>query len=170
MRYIKTFENNSVISIKTDKYLWDDKYQVDYSFYIGDEYIGGCYIETCFKTDNFSDDEPSRYADCDNKFNYKNVVKKSDFYSNRFVIYLYNFEIDSEYQGKGYGSKFMDKVVKSIKRLFPNNDGIYLSVFKDNINAVRIYSKVGFVVIKELNYNEGDVLEMKLRNETYKNI
>jgi hypothetical protein len=33
MRYIKTFENNSVISIKTDKYLWDDKYQVDYSFY-----------------------------------------------------------------------------------------------------------------------------------------
>lgn len=163
MKYLKSFnEGLETLRVLTNKYLSDEGYQISYDIYVGDEYIGDCEIRTVFKNDEFNDDKPDEYTNNNEKFDYKNPVKKSDFDNNRYVIYLSDFEIEEEYRGQGYGFKSMKIILKKIQTLLPKNDGIYLSVFKDNHPAVKIYEKLGFKIIKEYKFSTGeDVLEMK---------
>lgn len=164
MIYLKSFnENLKTLKVLTDKYLYDSGYQINYEIYVGTDYIGSCEIRTVFKNDKFNDNDSSEYVNNNSTFDYinNNPVKKSDFDNNRFVIYLSDFEIENEYRGQGYGYKSMKIILKKIQTLLPKNDGIYLSVFKDNY-AVKIYEKLGFKIIKEYKFTDGkEVLNMK---------
>lgn len=49
------------------------------------------------------------------------------------------------YQGKGYGKKIMDELIYQSQ----NVKEIFLTVDKDNINAINLYKKYEFNIIKE---------------------
>ena len=51
--------------------------------------------------------------------------------------------IDASYQSKGYGKQAFKLVLKRILDEYPNED-IYLSVYKENIQAMCLYQKYGF--------------------------
>ena len=50
--------------------------------------------------------------------------------------------LEEEYRNKGIGTNI-------IKEVISNNDIIYLWVYKENIQAISLYKKLGFVVIEE---------------------
>ena len=50
--------------------------------------------------------------------------------------------LDDEYRNKGIGSSILSKILES-------NDIVYLWVYKENINAIRLYKKMGFNVKEE---------------------
>lgn len=54
--------------------------------------------------------------------------------------YLYNFKIYPDYRGKGHSGKLLDAVIDHV-------DGdIRLHVAEDNVRALNIYYKKGFVI------------------------
>jgi len=50
--------------------------------------------------------------------------------------------LEEEYRNNGIGTNI-------IKEVISNNDIIYLWVYKENIHAISLYKKLGFVVIEE---------------------
>jgi ribosomal protein S18 acetylase RimI-like enzyme len=64
------------------------------------------------------------------------VVNKDD------GIMLDEIFIDDEFRNKGIGSSIISKILKL-------NNIVYLWVYKENINAIRLYKKFGFKVIEE---------------------
>lgn len=137
------------LSLKKNMFLLDNGYQVDYEIYIGNHHIGGCSIESIFKEADFDDsvDSPSY---CKNiEFNYRSPVKKSYYNNIRHILYLSDFEISEQFRRKGHGLRSIMMIIKSLNKIFPNHDGIYLDVFKSNTQAVNIYKKCGFLIIKD---------------------
>ncbi len=78
-----------------------------------------------------------------------------------FILYDYDenipgwsmsrFMIDKKYQGRGYGKK----ATKEFLDYFKENhdaDKIYISVSLDNIIAREMYSEIGFMETKEIEY------------------
>ena len=57
-------------------------------------------------------------------------------------ILLDEIYLEEEYRNKGIGTDI-------IKNVISNNDIIYLWVYKENIQAISLYKKLGFVVIEE---------------------
>jgi RimJ/RimL family protein N-acetyltransferase len=53
--------------------------------------------------------------------------------------------ISEKYRNKGIGNIIMEDILKE------SMDDIYLTVDKDNINAIYLYNKVGFTIEKEEN-------------------
>lgn len=64
------------------------------------------------------------------------IVNKDD------GIMLDEIFIDDEFRNKGIGSSIISKILKL-------NNIVYLWVYKENINAIRLYKKFGFKVIEE---------------------
>ncbi len=64
--------------------------------------------------------------------------------------------IDQKYQGKGYGTQAMQDLIEYLYANY-NIDHIYLSCFKENINALRLYQKLGFVVTEKKDIN-GEII------------
>lgn len=58
-------------------------------------------------------------------------------------LWLDRLLIDEKYQGKGYGSAALDGLVKLLIQDY-NCKKIYLSVYKENATAIRLYEKFGF--------------------------
>lgn len=58
-------------------------------------------------------------------------------------LWLDRLLIDEQYQGKGYGSAALADLVRLLIRDY-NCKKIYLSVIKENENAIRMYEKFGF--------------------------
>ena len=50
--------------------------------------------------------------------------------------------LDENYRNKGIGSSIISKIFKT-------NNIVYLWVYKENINAIRLYKKFGFKIIEE---------------------
>ena len=57
-------------------------------------------------------------------------------------ILLEEIYLEEEYRNKGIGTDI-------IKNIISNNDIIYLWVYKENKDAISLYKKIGFIVIKE---------------------
>ena len=57
-------------------------------------------------------------------------------------ILLDEIYLEEEYRNKGIGTNI-------IKEVISNNDIIYLWVYKENMQAISLYKKLGFVVIEE---------------------
>lgn len=61
----------------------------------------------------------------------------------RKYIWLDRFMIDGQFQGRGYGKKFLGKILEFIESHWTVND-IVLSIEKDNHDAKILYEKFGF--------------------------
>ncbi|WXG43870.1 MAG: GNAT family N-acetyltransferase [Promethearchaeati archaeon SRVP18_Atabeyarchaeia-1] len=64
-------------------------------------------------------------------------VPKRGFY------YLWRFMIDAKYQGKGYGRKALELVIKRIRKM-PKAKALYLSVVRAKGSAEDFYKSFGF--------------------------
>ena len=64
------------------------------------------------------------------------VVKKED------GVMLDEIFLEDEYRNKGIGSAIINEILEI-------NNIVYLWVYKDNINAIRLYKKFGFNIIEE---------------------
>ena len=60
--------------------------------------------------------------------------------------------IDEQFQGKGYGTQFMKMLISKVTEEY-GQQPIYLSVYPDNEDAVRLYQKLGFKFIEERDIN-----------------
>lgn len=153
----KNFLNENIsnkLEIDVNSHLFDDGYGLFFDIYVGGKQIGSCETRTKFKTDEF-DEKVDGYSLTNNMdFNYINKVKKDDFDKYNFIIDISNFEIDEKYRGNNYGHDSMKLIISYLKKRFPNNKGMYLTVFEDNIPAIKIYKKLGFNIVREMEWSK----------------
>jgi ribosomal protein S18 acetylase RimI-like enzyme len=64
-------------------------------------------------------------------------------YKQRELLNIHDFYIRSNYQGKGIGKNFLDYIQDECKR--NNYCRVTLEVYNDNINAIKLYKKCGFI-------------------------
>ena len=69
--------------------------------------------------------------------------------------FLYNFEVDKDYRGKGYGTAILKYVLKN----YSVNE---LTVDKDNTRAIDLYKRFGFKVGKEFKEDGKTRVDMKI--------
>jgi len=154
--YIKFIKENisNKLEIDINSHLFDNGYKIFFDIYVGGKQIGSCEINTIFKLDDF-DEKTDDYSLSKNiDFNNINKVKKEDYNNLNFIIGISNFEIDEKYRGNNYGSQSMDLIISYLKKRFPKNNGIYLTVFDINTPALKIYEKIGFKIISEKKWSE----------------
>lgn len=80
-------------------------------------------------------------------------------------FYLGRLMIAAAHQGKGYGKAAVLAVIETLREN-PDCREIYLSFVPENINAERLYEKIGFERTGELN---GDEIVMRYKIETNAN-
>lgn len=59
-------------------------------------------------------------------------------------VWLDRFLIDQRFQGKGYGKKALQAIIKHIYQEY-GYPKIYLSLYEDNLVALHLYQSLGFV-------------------------
>ena len=79
----------------------------------------------------------------------------------RGYYYLWRFMIDTKYQGKGYGTKALEKVIKNIKKN-PKAKAVKLSLVKMDGCAEPFYRKFGFEFTGEIRH-EQHIMKLFLR-------
>lgn len=67
-------------------------------------------------------------------------------------VWLDRLLIDTNYQGKGYGTKMVQALIQKLTQEFSCRK-IYLSVYEDNQPAISLYKKFGFQFNDELDIN-----------------
>lgn len=67
------------------------------------------------------------------------------------IVCIHDVEVYEEYRGNGYGYRLIGTLLNHI---FEKYDGAILHVTKENEPAYRLYKKVGFEVVEELEYYE----------------
>ena len=72
--------------------------------------------------------------------------------------------IDYRYQGKGYGNQAFEAVFKRIRKQYPDLN-IYLSVYDDNVVAIHMYEKHGFVFTNELDTKGEKIMKFDIHKE-----
>lgn len=60
------------------------------------------------------------------------------------VSYILRFMIDKNQQGKGYGKKAMQQLLKELKALNPKMMAVHLTVVPENKQAISFYKRLGF--------------------------
>ncbi|MGM0508471.1 MAG: GNAT family N-acetyltransferase [Fusobacteriota bacterium] len=66
------------------------------------------------------------------------IIKKWE----KNAIYIYSIALKLNFCGKGYGTFFLDEILKRLKS--ENIKKVYLTVSPDNIRAIKLYEKFGF--------------------------
>ena len=66
--------------------------------------------------------------------------------------------VNQLYRNCGYGTKMINYLLKLIKKNFSNFNKILLHVDNNNENAIKLYTKIGFVI----NIEKDDDIEMQL--------
>lgn len=74
-----------------------------------------------------------------NKYVKDEVPNQIDNYK---VIIIDELYIEEKYRNSGIGTKLISNVIC-------NNKVVYLRVYKLNVNAIRLYKRLGFKIIKE---------------------
>lgn len=59
-------------------------------------------------------------------------------------VWLDRFMIDKHYQGRGYGTKALTKLLEKFKTAYPRHRHILLSVEKHNQKVIELYEHFGF--------------------------
>lgn len=67
-------------------------------------------------------------------------------------LWLDRFMIDAAHQGRGYGKAALSLLLDHLCNEY-NRDEVYLSVFADNILAIFLYKKLGFLFTGEIDTN-----------------
>ncbi|MGB9943845.1 spermine/spermidine acetyltransferase, partial [Bacillus subtilis] len=76
-------------------------------------------------------------------------------------VWLDRFFIDERYQGKGLGKKMLKALIQHLAELYKCKR-IYLSIFENNIHAIRLYQRFGFQFNGELDFNGEKVMVKEL--------
>ncbi|NFR38994.1 GNAT family N-acetyltransferase [Clostridium botulinum] len=76
-------------------------------------------------------------------------------------IWLDRFMIDYKYQNKGYGKSSLELLISVMINEYKCNK-IYLSTFKDNIGAIKLYEKFGFEFNGEFDENGELIMVLKV--------
>lgn len=72
----------------------------------------------------------------------------------REKAYLYGVSTSKQFQGKGYGKKLLDYVLKYLIKI--GIKIVELTVDEDNIIAQNLYSQFGFKIVENLSNEYGD--------------
>ncbi|NFN97835.1 GNAT family N-acetyltransferase, partial [Clostridium botulinum] len=75
-------------------------------------------------------------------------------------LWLDRFMIDYKYQNKGYGKSSLELLISVMINEYKCNK-IYLSTFKDNIGAIKLYEKFGFEFNGEFDENGELIMVLK---------
>lgn len=78
-------------------------------------------------------------------------------------VWLDRFMIDGRFQGKGYGRKVIKELINKIFNDF-KCDEIYLSIFDDNLNALKLYNSLGFKANGELDYGGENIMVLTMKD------
>lgn len=78
-------------------------------------------------------------------------------------VWLDRYMIDEKFQGVGYGERFLVEIIKYLKEKY-KRDKIFLSIFKENYSAIKLYKKMGFSFNGELDCGGELVMELDLKN------
>ncbi|WP_045926949.1 GNAT family N-acetyltransferase [Bacillus siamensis] len=78
-------------------------------------------------------------------------------------VWLDRFFIDERYQGRGLGRLMLDALIHHLAQLYGCRR-IYLSLFEDNVHALRLYQKFGFRFNRELDSNGEKVMVKELQS------
>ncbi|MBY6758870.1 GNAT family N-acetyltransferase [Clostridium botulinum] len=76
-------------------------------------------------------------------------------------LWLDRFMIDYKYQNKGYGKSSLELLISVMINEYKCNK-IYLSIFKDNIEAIKLYEKFGFEFNGEFDENGELIMILKV--------
>ncbi|HDK7136791.1 TPA: GNAT family N-acetyltransferase [Clostridium botulinum] len=76
-------------------------------------------------------------------------------------LWLDRFMIDYKYQNKGYGKSSLELLISVMINEYKRNK-IYLSTFKDNIKAIKLYKKFGFEFNGEFDENGELIMVLKV--------
>ncbi|BDB01773.1 GNAT family N-acetyltransferase [Clostridium botulinum] len=76
-------------------------------------------------------------------------------------LWLDRFMIDYKYQNKGYGKSSLELLIIVMINEYKCNK-IYLSTFKDNIEAIKLYEKFGFEFNGEFDENGELIMVLKV--------
>lgn len=60
------------------------------------------------------------------------------------VCYIGGFLIDRQHQGHGYGTAAMRDYIETVKKGFPDCEGVFLTVHPENTRAAEFYEQFGF--------------------------
>lgn len=78
-------------------------------------------------------------------------------------VWLDRFMIDGRFQGKGYGRNVIKELINKIFNDF-KCDEIYLSIFDDNLNALKLYNSLGFKANGELDYGGENIMVLTMKD------
>lgn len=77
-------------------------------------------------------------------------VRNRDIYADAGSIDA--LRVGTEHRNKGYATKLMNELINYAKK--QNLGNIYLRVNKHNLGAIRLYDKLGFKVVRDVNSSE----------------
>lgn len=132
------FENLSNIRIKSYSQIWSN---IDYQYLTFDILKWNTKIGEFNLSLQFDKNEDGVY-----KIEYGN-----------FDIGFHGFEIYDQYKSKGIGKFSFGKILEYIENNFSKYRNIYLSVYSNNIPAIKIYEYYGFSKIEYY----GEIIKMK---------
>jgi diamine N-acetyltransferase len=75
------------------------------------------------------------------------------------------FQIDKEYQGKGYGKRSLNKIIDFIQIKHVKCKIISLTVEKENEQAIRLYESAGFKSQNRMNNDNQPIYKLTLDNK-----
>lgn len=75
-------------------------------------------------------------------------------------VWLDRFMIDERYQGKGYGVNALKLLISKLYDEYECNE-IFLSIYEENVVAIKIYEKLGFRFNGEFDINGEKVMVIK---------
>lgn len=79
------------------------------------------------------------------------------FNAEKEYIWLDRFMIDGQFQGKGYGKKFLQLIVDYIQLKWQVKD-IVLSIVKENNQAKKLYETIGFIDTGRIDEENGELV------------
>lgn len=74
---------------------------------------------------------------------------------------IWNFMIDQQYQGMGFGKRSMDMIIEMIKSNL-NGKKIELGVIPDNLVAKKLYLSLGFISTGKFNSDNEEIMVLRL--------
>lgn len=72
-------------------------------------------------------------------------------------VWLDRLLIDKNFQSRGYGKKAIMKLLGLLRKKY-KRDEVYLSVYEDNVNAIKLYENIGFHFNGDLDINGEKVM------------
>lgn len=88
-------------------------------------------------------------------------IKYFDYKMKNFNwVLITDVDTNPSYRKQGLASRLLNEVYKDVRKESNNTKGIYVFVKQDNTNAINLYKKLKFSIIKEYKLSDGDYFIM----------